>query len=308
MRVREMFPERRVFTPDGGSLNWAAFDASETRVYDDVQTLDEVDAGIDLRSLMVLPTGDYGTVAIGETEPEAFDDTDEFLARILATAAETAFQSTARTRRLHERSAELERQNDRLEEFASVVSHDLRNPLNVAQGRVDLARHECDSDHLEAAARAHDRMEALISDLLALARQGESVNEPDAVRLAAVVNNCWGNVETADADLSVETDLRVRADESRLRQLFENLIRNAIEHGGDEAAVRVGETADADGFFAPTTVPESRPTTATASSSAGTRRRSRGPGSACGSSVGWPRRTDGTCGSRRPERAARGSR
>ncbi|TKX51742.1 PAS domain-containing sensor histidine kinase, partial [Halorubrum sp. SP3] len=47
-----------------------------------------------------------------------------------------------------EREEELQRQNERLEKFARVVSHDLRNPLNVVEGRLELARSECDSDQL----------------------------------------------------------------------------------------------------------------------------------------------------------------
>ena len=247
--VTELLPERSVFTPEGGSLNWRAFEAGETRVYGDIQTEDASDVGTPLRSLMILPIGEYGTIAIGEREPDVFDETDEFLARILATATETAFQAQARTRRLHERSAELERQNDRLEEFASVVSHDLRNPLNVAQGRVGLARGECDSEHLDAAAQAHDRMESLISDLLTLAREGRRVKETEPVRLSAVAEACWLHVDTGSATLSLADDMTLAADESRLRQLLENLFRNSVEHGGADVNVVIGPLDDADGFY-----------------------------------------------------------
>lgn len=260
----DLLPPRGVFTPDDGSLNWAAFEAGEPRLYDDIETVDAVDNGTGLRSLMLLPVGEYGTIAIGEDEPGVFDGTDEFLAKILATAAETAFQSEARTERLHRRSAELERQNDRLAEFASVVSHDLRNPLNVAQGRVELAQDDCDSPHLDAAVGAHERMDGLISDLLTLAREGERVSDTEQVDLAAVVESCWLNVDTGEATLAVETDLTLYADESRLQQLLENLMRNsvehsstgsraepgdAVEHGGDRVVVAVGALTDGDGFF-----------------------------------------------------------
>jgi signal transduction histidine kinase len=105
---------------------------------------------------------------------------------------------------------------------------------------VGLARDECDSEHLDAVARAHERMDTLIADLLTLAREGDRVSETDPVRLAAVVESCWETVETADATLTVEDDLWLRADESRLRQLVENLVRNAVEHGGEDVAITVG--------------------------------------------------------------------
>ncbi|SDY93278.1 PAS domain-containing sensor histidine kinase [Halopenitus persicus] len=146
-----------------------------------------------------------------------------------------------------ERERELKRKNERLEEFASVVSHDLRNPLNVAQGRLDLVREECDSDHLAAITRAHERMETLIEDLLTLAREGDTTLKLEEVTLADVIARCWQNVETAEATLHIDTTHTIQADHARLQQLLENLIRNAIEHGGADVTVRVSDLVD--GFF-----------------------------------------------------------
>jgi len=144
------------------------------------------------------------------------------------------------------REETLREKNERLEEFASIVSHDLRNPLSVARGRLDLVREERDSEHLEAVARAHERMETLIEDLLTLARDGDAVEETERVPLRGLAEACWEGVETADATLRVETDRAVRADRSRLRQVFENLVRNSVEHAGEDVTVTVG---DRDGGF-----------------------------------------------------------
>ena len=236
--AEELLPGRETFTPDGGSLNWGAFEAGEARVYDDIRDAGALDADTALRSLLVVPIGEYGTIAIGEADPGMFGDGDEYLAGILATAAETAFQAEARTRRLAERTAELERQNDRLEEFAGVVSHDLRNPLEVARGRTELARGECDSDHLTAVERAHDRMTALIDDLLTLAREGNPVTDAEPVDLARVAGSCWRTVDTGDATLRTEAEGTIVADEGRLKQLLENLIRNSVEHGSTSGEAR----------------------------------------------------------------------
>ena len=243
----ELLPERETFTPDGGSLNWRVFEAGEARMYDDIGTTDALDADTALRSLLIIPIGEYGTIAIGESEPGVFDGVDEYLAGILATAAETAFQAEARTRRLAERTAELERQNDRLAEFAGVVSHDLRNPLEVARGRTELAREECDNEHLATVERAHDRMTALIDDLLTLAREGDPVTDAGPVDLGRVVDSCWRTVDTREGTLRDEADGTIVADEGPLKQLLENLIRNAIEHGGEDVTVTVGTLPD--GFY-----------------------------------------------------------
>jgi PAS domain S-box-containing protein len=145
------------------------------------------------------------------------------------------------------RERELERQNERLSEFASIVSHDLRNPLLVATARLELAEAECESEHLEDVARAHDRMEALIKDLLTLARQGETATDVELLDLPTLVETCWRNVRTERAKLVVETDRRIRAEKGRLEQLLENLIGNAVEHAGDDVTVTVGDLDD--GFF-----------------------------------------------------------
>lgn len=146
-----------------------------------------------------------------------------------------------------EQEFQLQRQRDRLEEFASVVSHDLRNPLNVITGRLALAKEDCESPHLDSIERSATRMEELIEDLLTLARRGEQVNSMDPVDLPHVITNCWGNVSTTRASIAVETDQTILADQNRLQQLFENLFRNAIQHGGADVTVTVGSLAD--GFF-----------------------------------------------------------
>jgi len=150
-----------------------------------------------------------------------------------------------------ERERELERQNERLDEFASVVSHDLRNPLTVAKGRLELAREECESEHLDEVDGALERMGTLIDDILELAREGTEVGETEPIDLEGVAEECWHNVETDDASLVTEadTDLTVEADRSRLKQLLENLIRNSVEHCGDGVTVEVGGLGGARGFY-----------------------------------------------------------
>ncbi len=146
-----------------------------------------------------------------------------------------------------ERERELERQNERLDQFASVVSHDLRNPLNVASARLELASDECDSPHLADVADAHDRIERLIDDLLTFARAGTEAIEPGSVDLPRLLEECWAALGDTGGTLVVATDRTVRADRDRLQQLLENLLANAVEHGGDGVTVRLGDLED--GFY-----------------------------------------------------------
>ena len=143
---------------------------------------------------------------------------------------------------------QLRAERDRLAEFASVLAHDLRNPLTVAQGHAALLDAETDtSEHLGPMTENLDRMDAIINDLLMLAKQGDTLGETESVALETIATACWETVATADATLAVQDSRSVEADSSRLKQLFENLYRNAIEHGGDAVTITVGTLPD--GFY-----------------------------------------------------------
>ena len=146
---------------------------------------------------------------------------------------------------------ELRRERDRLDEFASFVSHDLRNPLNVAMSRTELAIDDCESEHLDAIDRSLDRIEQLITDLLALAREGNTVGEVESVALDALASNSWRNVDTDHARLEMADPPTVLADSNRLRTLFENLFRNAVEHGSTSNQAEPGDAVEHDSTSRP---------------------------------------------------------
>jgi signal transduction histidine kinase len=151
-----------------------------------------------------------------------------------------------------ESAEELARQNERLDRFASFVSHDLRSPLFVASARLDLVREEVPDEHAEAMARSFDRMETMIEDLLAMARAGQRVEETRPVVLAEAVEQARIQVDLAGADFENEVPaaLTVRADEDRLLHVLENLLRNAVDHNDEPPTVRVGALDGADGSVA----------------------------------------------------------
>lgn len=135
---------------------------------------------------------------------------------------------------------QLKKQNDRLENFASLVAHDIRNPLSVAVGRLEVLDGAYNNQHIERIDAAHQRIEQIIDDLLAVARTGSSDETVQKVSLQQLVTDAWDTVDTDDATLKIEANHRVKAEPGRLRQLFENLFRNAIEHTYDSPTVRVG--------------------------------------------------------------------
>lgn len=148
-----------------------------------------------------------------------------------------------------EREQALERKNERLDQFTSIVSHDLRNPLEVATTRLALAREECDSPHLEHVDEAHDRIRTILEETLELARQGEMIDDPQPVAIHDRCPEWWPKIETQDATLEVCDELTVSGDPGRLRQIFENLFHNAVTHGHDGVEVRVGALENDGGFY-----------------------------------------------------------
>ncbi|WP_324663380.1 histidine kinase N-terminal 7TM domain-containing protein [Haloarcula sediminis] len=147
----------------------------------------------------------------------------------------------------------LERQNQRLDKFASIVSHDLRNPLTVAVGHLELLESEVTDEHdgsIETVQRQLDRMEDIIDDSLTLARSGETVTETSETDLEAIARDAWKNVDTGEATLVVEETLHLQSDSGRLLNVFENLFRNSVEHNeSTDLTVEVGSMSGSSGFY-----------------------------------------------------------
>jgi PAS domain S-box-containing protein len=200
-----------------------------------------------------------------ETTFRRADDTTfpvEVQVRRVDVQGDDRFLATSRDiseRKAYERR--IERENERLDEFASIVSHDLRNPLNVLSGYLRLARETGNESYFERCDTALDEMERLIDDVLTLARQGDAVESVDPVPLDELAkryaNDALGSIDGGEGDeggetegdgsveVAVETERDVLADPGRVKRLLQNLFRNAAEHGGDR--IVVGDLPD--GFY-----------------------------------------------------------
>lgn len=121
-----------------------------------------------------------------------------------------------------------------IDQVSSVISHDLRNPLDVAKAHLRAARETGEPEHFDAVADAHDRMEQIIRDVLTITRDRTAVEPSDNVSVEAAAKEAWTSVDTEHATLNIrETLPPATADADRLRRLFENVFRNAVEHGLD---------------------------------------------------------------------------
>ncbi|WP_340100644.1 response regulator [Salinibaculum salinum] len=238
--VFETVPEydRTVESDTVGSVVWDAFESGEIRVIDDTNESERLAGNTPSGSAIIYPIESQGVFIVSATEVDAFDETDKSLTEILSATLTTALQRVNRETLLREREQKLAHQNERLDEFASIVSHDLRNPLSVAQGRLELVRDKCSSEQLATVEKAHERMDTLIEDMLALAREEATATDIEAIGLDEVVSQSWNTVETDEATLAIETESTIRADENRLQRLLENVIRNSVEHGTRSSRTR----------------------------------------------------------------------
>ncbi|WP_135664760.1 sensor histidine kinase [Halorhabdus rudnickae] len=184
----------------------------------------------------------YGTLCFSGEEPRAveFTEDEQRFVELL-----TQWISHEIERERHYQA--LDTQNERLNEFAGVLAHDLRNPLTSALGYTELAAETAtdpEAEYLDIVVDSLGRMETLITDTLSLAREGVDVGERESVQLSVIARAAWDTVEPDAASLEIVDDRTIQADASRLRQLFENLFRNVDEHCGTDVAVTVERTED----------------------------------------------------------------
>ncbi|MFB6222739.1 MAG: PAS domain S-box protein [Haloarcula sp.] len=229
-KAEELLSERPAYDI-GEGFPGEAFEEQSASVYTDIRDHDSGGALQPVLSWLYVPIDGYGVISVGQTEPNAFDDTDLNLVQIIASSAEIALQQL-------EQERELQRENERLERFAGTVSHDLRNPLQVAKGT--LSQLSGFNEEIDRIRQAHERMEEVIEGVLTLTQQGNRIEDPEPVDLGVIARTCWDHVSACETELIVKADsLVVSGDETRLKHLFENLFRNAVTHG-QASTVRLG--------------------------------------------------------------------
>ena len=147
-------------------------------------------------------------------------------------------------------SDELTRSNKELEDFAYVASHDLQEPLRKIQAFGNLLLGEYGdslgvegADYLKRMHSAANRMSTLIEDLLAFSRVTRTAHRKQAVDLEVVLNDVVSDLETRIAETKAEVKIgklpTVSADPTHMRQLFQNLIGNAIKFHRPDVDPRV---------------------------------------------------------------------
>ncbi|MXR50927.1 hypothetical protein GRX03_04800 [Halovenus sp. WSH3] len=173
-----------------------------------------------------------GDISHGETA-ETFERISDLLA--------TGFECRTAER-------ELDRERERLEDLRSLVSHDLGNPINVAAGRLDLVRMDCESEHIEHVESALEQIEGLADEGVLFVKAGRELDERSELDLEVLARECWDLLDDPAASLEVEP-MTVYAEPERLRMLLNQLLENAVVHTEGERTVTVGPLPDGEGFY-----------------------------------------------------------
>jgi PAS domain S-box-containing protein len=198
---------------------------------------------IERRVLGVLSIQSYAFNAYREADVQLLTE----VAQQAAIAIENARLYAEAQRLIHE----LEAKNAELERFTYTVSHDLKSPLITIRGFIGFVEQDAERGNLERLradlariGEATNKMQDLLEDLLELSRVGRIANPAEVIPLAAVAHEAAelvaGQLTSRGVQLSIAADLpQVLGDRVRLREVFQNLIDNAVKFMGDQAEPRI---------------------------------------------------------------------
>ncbi|MCU4925168.1 MEDS domain-containing protein [Halobacteria archaeon AArc-dxtr1] len=205
----------------------------------------EIDGGVDRTFAFV-----------GADAREPFSDDERAFLQSMGQWVTYELEQHHRERDLERTVDRLETSNERLEQFAYAASHDMQEPLRMVSSYLQLIEHRDDDlsaenrEFLSFAVDGADRMRTMIGGLLQYSRvqtRGRSLEPTDLDDvIAAARNDLQFQLEEANAALSVGSLPRVSGDADQLRQLFQNLLENAIKYSGEESP-EIDVTAERDG-------------------------------------------------------------
>jgi len=216
------------YRADAGEFVSVEVDEHEHR---ELELPGDIDAVCGLR----LPVGEHGVLGV-DSGGETLDPFTVELAHVLASNVEAALDRAQQERRLTA-------QSERLEEFAALSSHELRNRLQIALGTAERARAEDDLGAIEEVIETLSRMNRLVSQLLTLARTGSVTRSTESIALSGIAERAWDVAGRAGMSLAIEDDAVVTADRDALLEVFEMLFRAIVDATGSRH-VRVGTLPD----------------------------------------------------------------
>lgn len=159
--------------------------------------------------------------------------------------------------RIARQSHELQRRNEALEQFAGIVSHDLKAPLRQIRLFADMIAEDAGDGRLEELPQLSShisdgvsRMERMVNSLLSYSKLAYQTLNPVRVSLPALVSAAWANltaqVREKNAGLSIRGNVALNADSELLQLLFQNLFGNALKYVAPNVTPRIAVSAVAE--------------------------------------------------------------
>ena len=241
---------------NGGRVVWVYRTGEKYRVGDSLKDPEElrgVREGLGIRAqigvVLEVATQRRGMLMVASLKPDFFTDAD---AVFVETAARWVGMVAHRSELVEniERHAVEQGRKTVAEELITVLAHDLRNYVSPVVMRLYLLRHRAESerraadiDDINVSLRGLARLNALVANLLDVARLDEGMFQIDLqpVDLVAMVKEAAAVLSTPENQILVETSdaVIVAADAARMRQCLDNVFTNAINHSPKNAPVSV---------------------------------------------------------------------
>ncbi|WIV67510.1 PAS domain-containing sensor histidine kinase [Natrialbaceae archaeon AArc-T1-2] len=227
----------------GEGLVWDVYDSGELERFDDLREVDGLyNEATPLRSEIIAPIGTHGVFMTGSFEPDAFDDTDVDLVSTLVENVRAALDRADRERVLRDRTERLERQTERLEAVADVLSNDLKRQLEAVETALeDDAPAEWEfplaDDTVESTL---DRTERLVDDIREFARNATAVGRRSRLDLETAIDAAVAASRLESPSVVVDDRATIRADAERFAHLLERVFDDAADRSTGDVTVRVG--------------------------------------------------------------------
>jgi len=136
--------------------------------------------------------------------------------------------------------AKLQQQNDKLNDLIQVVTHDIRNPLQVGFGQLEHARETGSSEAFDRIQEALERIEGLMDQIVTLSRQGQEPRQIERIDLVNIAQTALEALNEPRITLTAVGECSVDGDPARLQRLFERLFENTAKHTDTSVTVTIG--------------------------------------------------------------------
>ena len=225
----------------GEGVVWDVFESGDLELFEDLEAVEELfDPETPIRSKIIAPIGTHGVLMTGSFEANRFDETDVDLLSTLVENTRAALDRADREQVLRERTADLERQTDRLESIAEIVSSDLKRQLSDVAETLENDADEWEfplaDDDVEATL---DRTEGLVDDVREFARNASAVGMRSRIELESAIEDALDRSRIDCDSVVVERSATLRADADRFVHLLEAAFDDAAARADEDVMIQV---------------------------------------------------------------------